>query len=176
MSVLRDAQTHLAPVWQADAGWRAMSKAAARVLRKPPLWRRIAAGMIDRATPLPFIAYVFPEWTLVVLAYHLLCDASPRRRSFGKLICRLRVVEASSGEPCHWPGSILRRFGPAVSQVAWCVPELMPWALAYDLASLAWVLLSPRGRRAEDLVAGTMVVTEAVYRLGAHASRVRSRD
>jgi uncharacterized RDD family membrane protein YckC len=164
MSALQNIQTHLAPAWRANADRRAISKAAVSAPIKPPLWRRIVAGLIDRAAPLPFIAYFFPAWTLVVLAYHLLCDASPHRRSFGKLICRLRVVEASSVAPCRWHGSILRRFGLAISQVAWCVPEMMLWALVYDLASFAWVLLSPKGRRAEDLIAGTVVVTEAAYR------------
>lgn len=164
MSVLHNVQTHLAPAWRTQSDRRAMSKAAVSVPVKAPLWRRMTAGLIDRAAPLPFIAYFFPAWTLVVLAYHLLCDASPHRRSFGKLICRLRVVEASSVKPCHWPCSILRRFGLAISQVAWCMPEMMLWALVYDLVSFAWVLLSPRGRRAEDLVAGTVVVTEAAYR------------
>jgi uncharacterized RDD family membrane protein YckC len=131
---------------------------------KPNLARRALAELIDRLTPLPFIAYFFPAWTLVVLAYHLLCDASPHRRSFGKLICRLRVVRAESLEPCDWWSSIARRLGSALSQVAWCMPELMLWALAYDLVSLAWMTLSPTGRRVEDLFAGTMVVTESAFR------------
>ena len=39
--------------------------------------RRILAEVIDRLAPLPFIAYLFPPWVLVVVAYHLICDGVP---------------------------------------------------------------------------------------------------
>jgi uncharacterized RDD family membrane protein YckC len=44
------------------------------------------------------------------------------------------------------------------------MPEWLPLVLAYELISLAFVMISPTGRRLEDLLAGTRVVTEGSYR------------
>src|SRR5438309_11702818 len=48
------------------------------------LTRRILAEVVDRVAPLPFIAYLFPPWVLIVIAYHLICDGAPSGRSPGK--------------------------------------------------------------------------------------------
>ncbi len=141
---------------------------------RPPHWRRLLAAVIDRLTPQPWLAYFFPTWTLIVLVYHLLCDASPARRSVGKLICRLRVVDARNATGGDWWQALLRRAGAALAQVAWCVPDLMLYALAYDLIALAFVLLSPQAQRPEDFAAGTRVVTEAVYRKANPQSAIRN--
>lgn len=134
--------------------------------RSAPIARRVLADVIDRLVPLPFIVagYFWPEWIWVVFAWHWLRDAGPQRRSFGKFICRLRVVESASVVRCAWWQAIARRTGMALAQAAYCFPELMLWAFVFDLVALASVLLSPRGQRPEDLAAGTMVVTEAAYR------------
>ena len=135
-----------------------------------PLWKRaglirlILAEMIDRILPLPFLAFFFPAWTLFVLAYHLLCDCGPHRRSVGKWVCRLRVVEANDVAPCAWWRAALQRLGIAVSQAAWGWWAGIPYVLAYELGSLAFVLLSPTGRRLEEYAAGTFVVTEKAYK------------
>jgi uncharacterized RDD family membrane protein YckC len=114
------------------------------------------------------LAFFFPQWTAVVFLYHLLCDSSPERRSPGKWICRLRVVSADTGRKCAWWRAALRRTGSVLSQSAWCqiwtMPEWLPLVLAYELISLAFVMISPTGRRLEDLLAGTRVVTERSYR------------
>jgi hypothetical protein len=68
--------------------------------RQSTVARRFLAEVIDRLVPLPFIAYVFPPWVLVVIAYHLICDGAPSGRSPGKWIFRLRVVSVSSKQPC----------------------------------------------------------------------------
>lgn len=47
---------------------------------------------------------------------------------------------------------------------AWCLWQWLPLVLAYELVSLALVVISPNGRRLEDLPAGTRVVTEGSYR------------
>src|SRR5436309_8745629 len=120
---------------------------------RPALWRRATAEIIDRLVPLPLLALIFPRWTLVVLAYHLLCDCTPTRRGFGKWCCRLRVVQASSRRDCDWWRAALRRVGSALSQTAWCLWTDIPVVLLYELGSLAWVLLSPEGRRPEDYLA-----------------------
>ncbi len=136
--------------------------------RKAPLVRRVLADVIDRLVPLPFIVagYFCPEWIWVVFAWHWLRDAGPQRRSFGKLICRLRVVDTDAASPvrCAWWQALLRRTGMSLAQSAYCLPGWILWAFVYDLVALAFVLLSPRGQRLEDLAAGTMVVTEANYR------------
>jgi len=131
---------------------------------RPALWRRATAEIIDRLVPLPLMALIFPRWTLAVLAYHLLCDCTPARRSFGKWCCRLRVVQASSRRDCDRWRAALRRIGSALSQTAWCLWTGIPIVLLYELGSLACVLLSAEGRRPEDYLAGTRVVTEQAYR------------
>jgi uncharacterized RDD family membrane protein YckC len=128
------------------------------------LLRRIIAEIIDRFIPLPFLAYFFPEWVWVVIAYHLICDGTPSGRSIGKTVCRLRVVSVGSLEPCGLIRSLVRRLGPALGQAAYCWWEMVPLALAYDLFSLAVMWLNPSSRRLEDYLAGTQVVTEGAYR------------
>ncbi|MBL8170430.1 MAG: RDD family protein [Acidobacteria bacterium] len=133
---------------------------------RAPLARRLLADVIDRLVPLPFIVagYFWPEWILVVFAWHWLRDAGPQRRSFGKLICRLRVVQDGSRARCAWWQAAMRRMGMALAQAAYCLPGWMLWAFVYDLVALSFVLLTPSGQRPEDFAAGTMVVTEAAYR------------
>jgi uncharacterized RDD family membrane protein YckC len=131
---------------------------------RPPVWRRALAGAIDRLITLPWLAFFFPKWTLVVLAYHLLCDGGPERRSLGKWVCRMRVVGVAGAPHCQWWKAVLRRLGAAVSQTAWCLWQFVPWVLAYELAALACVLLDTQGRRPEDFLAGTRVVTEKTFR------------
>jgi uncharacterized RDD family membrane protein YckC len=135
-------------------------------VERPALVLRLLAEVIDRLAPLPFalLGYFWPGWLVVVFAWHLLRDCSPQRRSFGKMICRLRVVAIEDQRRCVWGRAMLRRIGSALSQTAYCLPELMFWAFVYDLVSLAFVLLSPAGRRMEDYLAQTVVVSERSYR------------
>ncbi len=158
MSVLRSVQIRLVD------SWRKRSDAIFARSGKPGLWRRILAGLIDRMVPLPFLAFFFPQWAAVVFLYHLLCDSSPERRSFGKWVCRLRVVSADTGKKCAWWRAVLRRTGAAFSQSAWCMWQWLPVVLLYELATLACLLISPTGRRLEDLLTATRVVTERCYR------------
>ena len=127
------------------------------------LARRVLAEIVDRLLPLPFIAYLFPPWMFVVLAYHLICDGSPSGRSPGKWIFRLRVVSIASNAPCGVWRSILRRAPSAVGQAAYCSWMFVPVITAYEIASLAFVWLNPSGRRFEDYLAGTQVITEGQY-------------
>lgn len=134
--------------------------------------RRVMAEIINRLLPLPFIAWVFPAWTLVVVAYHLFCDAGPSGKSPGKSLFRLRVISAETLEPCGQMGSHLgrmlrgglRRLGIALSQAIYCHGTYWLAALAYDLASLAFVWVNAMGRRPEDYLAHTVVVSEGTYR------------
>jgi len=128
------------------------------------LWRRGLAELIDRMFPMPFLAFFFPKWVVVVFLYHLLCDSSPARRSVGKALFRLRVVSADDGRKCAWHQAVLRRVGSAASQSAWCMWEALPFVMLYELISLAFVSITPAGRRPEDFIAGTRVVTERVFR------------
>ncbi|MFN7949867.1 MAG: hypothetical protein U0Z53_31250 [Blastocatellia bacterium] len=134
------------------------------VFTRPAVWRRMFADVLDRLVPLPFLAFFFPGWTLVVVAYHLLCESGPERRGLGKWVGRLRVVDAAGASHCEWWQGMLRRLGMAASQVAWCLWLGVPWVLAYELAALASVLLNAQGRRPEDFLAGTRVVTEKTFR------------
>ncbi len=143
---------------------------AARVVRPSAitsesraLTRRILAEIVDRLAPLPFIAYLFPPWVFVVVAFHLICDGAPSGRSPGKWLFRLRVVSISSNEPCGVWRSILRRLTIALGQAAYCSWVLVPFVIGYDLLSLAFAWLNPTGRRFEDYLAGTQVITEGLY-------------
>lgn len=131
---------------------------------RPGIVRRVMASIIDRMVPLPFLAYLFPAWILVVLAYSLFCDGAPTGRSLGKRLCRLRVISLASPEPCGIRRSLIRRLGPALCQLAYCSLELISLALVYELVSLVFVMLNPSGRRMEDYIAGTQVITERVYK------------
>ena len=168
MSILRFAQHSLDSVWRQERESKVVNIQRPELrnpaLWRPPLWRRALAALIDRMAPLPFLAYFFPRWTLVVLAYHLLCDCSPARRSVGKWVCRLRVVDASS-RPCSVWQSALRRAGSALTQTAWALWQFIPLVMLYELAALACVLLDPQGRRPEDFLSSTKVVTEKRFRL-----------
>jgi uncharacterized RDD family membrane protein YckC len=127
------------------------------------LMRRILAEVVDRLAPLPFIAYLFPPWILVAVAYHLICDGAPSGRSPGKWIFRLRVVSVSSSQPCGVWRSILRRLPTALGQAAYCSWVFVPVIIAYELVALAFVWLNPTGRRFEDYFTGTQVITEGLY-------------
>ncbi|MDX2043178.1 MAG: RDD family protein [Acidobacteriota bacterium] len=141
-----------------------VNAATNEVARRPAAWRRLLAAAIDCVLPLPFLAWFFSEWTLVVLAYHLLCDCSVSRRSAGKWICRLRVIANDTAGRCAWWQAATRRIGVAATQAAWCLWQFIPLALVYELCAAACVLLDARGRRPEDFLAGTRVVTEKTFR------------
>jgi uncharacterized RDD family membrane protein YckC len=137
---------------------------AAVASESPALTRRLLAEIVDRLLPLPFIAYLFPPWVLVVVAYHLICDGSPSGRSPGKWMLRLRVCSIAENAPCGVWRSVLRRLPTALGQAAYCSWVLVPVVLAYELVSFAFVWLNPSGRRFEDYLAGTQVITEGQYR------------
>lgn len=158
MSLLHSTQLRLVARWRAHAdAWRSRP-------HKPALWRRALAALIDRLAPLPFIAFFWPRWAVVVLLYHLLCEAGAQRRSLGKRICRLRATSRETGQPCAVWQAIGRRVGQAAAQTAWSLWIALPYVLVYELASLVCVLLSPTGQRLEDLLLGTRVMTERAWR------------
>jgi hypothetical protein len=128
-----------------------------------PIWRVVLAEVLDRGVPLPFIAWFFPQWLVVVIVWHLLCDCSPQRRSFGKWVCRLRVIYPPTVAPCPFWRAALQRLGIALTQAAWCLWWGISWVLLYELAAFACVCLSPTGRRPEEYLAGTQIVTEKIY-------------
>jgi uncharacterized RDD family membrane protein YckC len=132
--------------------------------RQSTVTRRLLAEVIDRLLPLPFIAYLFPPWVLVVIAYHLICDGAPSGRGPGKWVFRLRVVSVSSKQPCGVCRAALRRLPTALGQAAYCAWVLVPFVIAYELVSLAFVWLNPTGRRIEDYLAGTQIISEGQYK------------
>ena len=132
--------------------------------KRPAIWRRVLASIIDRLVPMPFLAFFFPKWILVVVLYHLFCDSTPERKSLGKWVCRLRVVSCTSTSQCSWWQPALRRIFIALTQAAWCFWESIPFVFAYEIASLAYVLLNPDGRRIEDYLTNTKVITEKTFR------------
>jgi uncharacterized RDD family membrane protein YckC len=130
---------------------------------KPILMQRVAAQLIDRLLPLPFLALVYPRWFWVVGVFHLICEMWSGR-SPGKMMCRMRVVDAASLKKCGPARGLLRRVGVALGQAAYCRWELVPFAVAYDLVSFLVVWRNRQGRRIEDLLFGTRVIGEGRYR------------
>jgi uncharacterized RDD family membrane protein YckC/RNA polymerase subunit RPABC4/transcription elongation factor Spt4 len=132
-------------------------------VKKPILPQRVAAQLIDRLAPLPFVVWFYPDWIWVVGAFQLLCEIRAGR-SPGKFICRMRAVDAWSLKPCGPVRGLLRRIGVALAQVAYCRWEWAPFALAYDLISFLFVWRGRAGRRIEDILFGTRVIGEGSYR------------
>ncbi|MCI0392603.1 MAG: zinc-ribbon domain-containing protein [Acidobacteria bacterium] len=132
-------------------------------VKKPILPLRIAAQLIDRLAPLPFLVLVYPDWAWVVGAFHLLCEIRAGRGP-GKWVCRMRAVDAGSLKPCGPMRGALRRIGVALAQVAYCRWEWVPFAVAYDLISFLFVWRDRAGRRIEDKLFGTRVIGEGRYR------------
>jgi uncharacterized RDD family membrane protein YckC len=77
---------------------------------------------------------------------------------------RLRVVAVKRCPPCAWWRAALQRLGIALAQAAWCAWTGLPYLLAYELGALAFLLLSPTGRRLEEVLAGTIIVTAKEYK------------
>jgi len=173
MSSLQFAKSIFVSTQQSDAGVDPHAGCATKVAPNRLLVRRGLAEVIDRALPLPFVALLFPRWAVVVFLYHFFCDGSPGRRSVGKWLWRVRVVDAETGSPCQLWQAIARRLGAAASQTAWFLWRWMPFVLAYELLSVVCVLLDPAGRRPEDFIAGTRVVTERQFR---QARKVKGRS
>ncbi|MGH9842016.1 MAG: hypothetical protein ACREEM_24935 [Blastocatellia bacterium] len=132
-------------------------------VKKPMLWQRGAAQLIDRLLPLPFLVLFYPKWIWVVGAFQLFCEVWAGR-SPGKLICRMRVVDARSLKRCGPVRGLLRRLCVALGQVAWCRWEWVVFAVAYDLLSFLFVWRDRAGRRIEDHLLGTRVIGEGRYR------------
>jgi uncharacterized RDD family membrane protein YckC len=132
-------------------------------VKKPMVWQRVAAQLIDRLLPLPFLVLVYPEWVWVVGAFHLICEIGAGR-SPGKIICRMRVVDARSLKACGPVRGVFRRIGVALGQVAYCRWEWVTLAVAYDLLSFLFVWRDRDGRRIEDKLFGVRVIGEGRYR------------
>jgi uncharacterized RDD family membrane protein YckC len=145
------------------------------------------------------MGYFIPFWIGVVFLWHLMRDCTPKGRSFGKTLFRLRAVSSTVGEQLSLGRKMMRRLGSAVSQVfywltmAMLFPSptisqpaykiasfllnpflddsqpikyrsiLMLSALAYDIASLTFVLISSEGRRIEDFFTRTQVIPQSAY-------------
>ncbi len=52
----------------------------------------------------------------------------------------------------------------ATTQAAWCLGQFIPWVLIYELGAAACVLLDAQGRRPEDFLTRTRVLTEKAFR------------
>jgi uncharacterized RDD family membrane protein YckC len=179
---------------------------------RPSLLRRIPAELIDRIIPilifLPIIyfpisavgmGYFIPFWIVVVFLWHLMRDCTPKGRSFGKTLFRLRTVSSTVEDQLSLGRKMMRRLGSAVSQVfywltmAMLFPSqtisqpaykivsfllnpllndsqpikyrsiLMLSALAYDIASLTFILISSERRRIEDFFTRTQVIPQSAY-------------
>lgn len=142
------------------------AKAQGSTAKKPRLFRRVLAQLIDRVLTLPFLVLVYSgweKWLWAAVAFHLLCDAFTGR-SPGKWVCRIRVADARTLTKCRGLRAMLRRVGVAATQGAYSRWEWMPFALGYDLIAFLFLWRDPAGQRLEDKLLGTRVLGESVFR------------
>jgi uncharacterized RDD family membrane protein YckC len=141
---------------------------AVPVFRKAPLFRRLAADIIDGIIPLPFIATFFPVWVVVPILYALFCDS--QGASVGKKLLGLSVVCCSKnpnqhGTLCNTGRSVLRNVGYLVGALCTLSAVLSPLGIGYNITEAILVWFRKDGRRLGDLLAGTQVVlTEELRR------------
>ncbi len=131
---------------------------------KAPVLRRMAAGLVDRLLPLPFLAAFFWPWALVVIAYDLGRDA--QGASVGKQLLGLKTVMVSpdpalDGQPCTAGLSVLRNLLWAGARVCYLSVVLMPVGIALDVTGCLMAALTPEGRHLGDRIGGTQVVVAA---------------
>jgi uncharacterized RDD family membrane protein YckC len=122
---------------------------------RPSLPRRLQAELIDRlvafalafvvAIPLALVSLRYFFWLAagVLLAWHLLRDCSPQRRSFGKWRRGLRVVTAGGRQQCAWWQALLRRLPVAVSQLAYVLGTAALFARFTGWERLAQTIAAP---------------------------------
>lgn len=109
---------------------------------------RVAAdGAAEQAMWVVVVATV-----ATVIVVPTVIEATTTGRSLGKLIARLRVVTVEAG-PVSWGHAAIRATAGAL--------ELLGTG---GLLAMLVALVSPRGQRLGDMVAGTLVVREAVSR------------
>lgn len=135
-----------------------------RRVESASIGRRLAAGVIDRLLPLPFLATFFWPWALVVIAYDLGRDA--QGASFGKRLMGLRTVMVSpdpalDGQPCTAGRSLLRNLLWAGARLCYLSVVLVPVGIVLDVTGCLMVLLTPEGRHLGDRIGGTRVVVAA---------------
>ena len=128
------------------------------------LLRRFVADLIDRLIPLPFLTYLFPEWIIVVIVYHLFCDSTKSNRSIGKYLCRLRIVSIDVIEPCGFLKATTHRFFLTLCQVSYCTLQFYLIALTYEFLSVIFLVLNPQNRSWEDCLLGTQIIRERDFR------------
>jgi len=131
---------------------------------KAPVLRRLAAALVDRLLPLPFLAAFFWPWALVVIAYDLGRDA--RGASVGKRLLGLKTVMVSpdpalDGQPCSAGRSLLRNLLWAGSRLCYLSVVLAPLGIALDVTGCLMAALTPEGRHLGDRIGGTQVVVAA---------------
>ena len=132
-------------------------------MAKAPVVRRVLADLIDRLVPLPFLAYFFPAWIAVCLAYDLLADgrgASVGKWLFGLEVAVVSAVPARHGSPCNMGRSLLRNGPWCLARICYMITPLAPLGFLYDATELAMALFTRNGRRLGDLLAGTQVTTK----------------
>ena len=138
-----------------------LCKALGEALTTAPVLRRVAAGLIDRLLPLPFLVPVFWPWAVAVAAYDLGRDASGA--SVGKRLLGLKTVIVSPdpalhGHPCSAGRSLLRNLLWVGTRLCYFSVVGAPIGLALDVTGCLMAALAPEGRHLGDRLGGTRVV------------------
>ena len=128
---------------------------------KALMGRRLAAGLIDRLIPMPFLIPLFWPWALVVLAYDLGRDA--QGASVGKRLLGLQTVMVTpnpmlDGHSCTAGRSLLRNLLWAGSRLCYLSLVLVPFGFALDVTGCILAALRTDGRHLGDRLGGTRVV------------------
>lgn len=112
----------------------------------------LSSVVTDEASAEAAIWVVIVTVVSMAIVVPTVIEATTRGRSAGKVIAKLRVVTVEAG-PVGWSHAAIRATAGAF--------ELLGTG---GLLALLVALLSPRGQRLGDMVAGTLVVREAVSR------------
>lgn len=144
-------------------------KTTGEALTTAPVLCRVAAGLIDRLVPLPFLIPFFWPWVLVVIAYDLGRDAAGA--SVGKRLLGLKTVMVSpdpslDGQACTLGRSLLRNLLWTGVRLCYLTVVLVPVGLVLDAAGCLMALLTAEGRHWGDRIGGTQVVMAATSKGG----------
>ena len=125
--------------------------------------------------PLPFLEGVPRYFFYITLGgfvisfiwfclYSLLRDGLGRGQSWGKRICKLMVINTSTGQPCNFWGAILRKL-PSAAIFIFGFPLYYLCGLLLFIEPIV-AIVNEKGLRLGDMLAKTQVIEKVHYQAG----------
>lgn len=97
--------------------------------------------------------------------YSLLRDGLGRGQSWGKRICKLMVINTSTGQPCNFLGAVFRKL-PSAAIFIFGFPVYYLCGLLLFIEPIV-AIVNEKGLRLGDMLAKTQVIEKKHYREGA---------